>query len=56
MLNFLKDSFVDIKAAERMPEEKLVGKFLMGEFKYDDTQEEYTERYAKLIERVKEAK
>lgn len=56
MMNFLKDSFVDIKVAEKMDAEKLVGKHIMGEFKNVTDQEEYTDRYAKLIERMKGAK
>lgn len=56
MMNFLKDSFVDIKAAEKLPADKMVGKFIMGEFKHDETQEEYTSRYKKLIEQAKGAK
>ena len=56
MLNYLKDSFVDVKAAEKLPEEKLVGKHIMGEFKHDETQREYTEKYAEVIERMKGAK
>lgn len=56
MMNFLKDSFVDIKAAEKLPAEKLEGKFIMGEFKHDTEQSEYTDRYAEVIERMKGAK
>jgi len=53
MLNYLKESFVDIKAAEKLPAEKLVGKHIMGEFKNVKDQEEYTDLYAKIIERMK---
>jgi len=56
MLNYLKESFVDIKAAEKLPAEKLVGKHIMGEFKNVTDQEEYTDLYAKIIERMKGAK
>lgn len=56
MLTYLKDSFVDIKAAEKLPAEKLVDKHIMGEFKNVTDQEEYTDRYAKIIERMKGAK
>lgn len=56
MLRFLKDSFIDIKAAEKLPAEKLEGKFIMGEFKHVENQEEYTDKYAKIIERLKGAK
>lgn len=54
MMNFLKDSFIDIKAAERLPEEKKAGKFLMGEFKNVEGQPEYTEQYQKIIDSLKE--
>lgn len=56
MLNYLKDSFVDIKAAEKLPAEKMVGKHIMGEFKHVENQEEYTDKYAKIIEQLKGAK
>lgn len=52
MLNYLKDSFVDIKAAEKLPAEKLIGKHFMGEFKCV-VEPEYTEEYCKIIERFK---
>ena len=50
MLNWLKDSFVDDKASAKMTPEQLQGKFLMGEFKHV-TAPEYTEEYAKIIQR-----
>lgn len=53
MLNFLKDSFVDLKVVDKLPKEKTEGKFLMGEFKHDTDQEEYTSKYTKLIQAVK---
>lgn len=53
MLQFLKDSFIDVKVAEKLPAEKVAGKFLMGEFKNIETQEEYTDKYAKIIEALK---
>jgi len=53
MLKFLKDSFIDLKVAEKLPKEKTEGKFLMGEFKHDTDQEEYTDKYTKLIQAVK---
>lgn len=51
MMQWLKDSFIDIKVAEKLPEEKKVGKFLMGEFK-NVQQPEYTEEYQKIIDRL----
>lgn len=53
MLNYLKDSFVDVKAAERMTEEQLAGKHLMGEFKHETNKAEYTDKYKALIEHLK---
>lgn len=53
MLNFLKDNFIDIKAYDKLPEEKRAGKMLMGVFKDIDAPE-YTEEYDKIIERLKE--
>lgn len=50
MINYLKESFVDIKAAEKLPAEKLVGKHIMGEFKCVQMPE-YTEEYQKIIDR-----
>lgn len=50
MINYLKESFVDIKAAEKLPEDKLVGKHIMGEFKCVEMPE-YTEEYQKIIDR-----
>ncbi|MCT4632748.1 MAG: 2-oxoacid:ferredoxin oxidoreductase subunit beta [Firmicutes bacterium] len=48
MMKFLKDSFIDIKAYDRLDEEKCKDKFLMGEFK-DISAPEYTEEYQKII-------
>ncbi|WIF94720.1 2-oxoacid:ferredoxin oxidoreductase subunit beta [Caminicella sporogenes] len=50
MMKWLKDHAVDIKVAEKLPKEKLEGKFLIGEFK-NITEPEYTEEYMKIIER-----
>ena len=51
MLTFMKDSFVDVKAAAKMTEQQLEGKTLMGEFK-DIVLPEYTEEYQKIIDRL----
>lgn len=50
MMEFLKDSFVDAKAYEKLPEDKRQGKFIMGEFKCTEAPE-YTSEYMKIIER-----
>lgn len=55
MLNDLKDHFVDIKAAEKMTPELLVGKHIMGEFKCEEALE-YTEAYQKIIDRFRKEK
>ncbi len=49
MMQWLKDSFIDVKVAAKLPEEKLAGKFLMGEF-CNKEKPEYTEEYMKIIE------
>lgn len=55
MMKYLKDFAVDTKVAEKLPKEKLDGKFLIGEFK-KTTEPEYTEEYMKIIEMVRENK
>jgi 2-oxoglutarate ferredoxin oxidoreductase subunit beta len=55
MLKFLKDHFVDIKAAEKLPPEKMIGKFVMGEFKHETNREEYTDKYQNIIDQLKGA-
>ncbi|MDO9591600.1 MAG: thiamine pyrophosphate-dependent enzyme [Erysipelotrichaceae bacterium] len=52
MMNFLKDSFVDIKAVDRMTAEQLIGKHTMGEFKNTELPE-YTAEYQKIIDRFR---
>jgi 2-oxoglutarate ferredoxin oxidoreductase subunit beta len=51
MMQWLKDSFIDVKVAEKLPEDKKIGKFLMGEFKCE-IQPEYTEEYQKIVDRL----
>ncbi len=53
MLQYLKDSFVDIKSYNRMNDEKRVGKHTMGEFVNVDDVPEYTEQYDKLIKKFR---
>lgn len=55
MLTFLKDNFIDVKVAEKLPEEKKAGKILMGEFKCVEAPE-YTDEYQKIIDRFAEEK
>lgn len=49
MMTWLKDNFIDVKVAEKLPLEKKEGKFLMGEF-INIIEPEYTDQYAKIIE------
>ncbi len=51
MMQWLKDSFIDVKVAEKLPEDKKAGKILMGEFK-NVQQPEYTEEYQKIVDRL----
>lgn len=53
MIKYLKDAFIDIKVAEKLPEEKKAGKFLMGEFKNVENAVEYTDAYQTIIDRYK---
>ncbi len=53
MLKYLKESFVDIKVAEKLTEEQLAGKHIMGVFKNVTDKEEYTDKYEKIIQRMK---
>ena len=55
MTKALRDNFIDIKAFDKLPAEKLVGKVAIGEFKNVE-QPEYTEEYQKIIDRLKETK
>lgn len=56
MMDWLKKHAVNIKAADKMTEEQLEGKFLIGQL-YKESAPEYTQKYDKLIERLqKEAK
>ncbi len=53
MLRWLKDHFVDIKAAQKMTAEQMDGKFLMGEFKRVQAPE-YTEEYGRIIRQCRQ--
>ena len=55
MMNHLKDIAVPVKAAEKMTPEQLKGKVLTGVL-YKEEKPEYTEEYAKVIQRAKAAK
>jgi len=48
MIKALKDNTVNVKAAEKLEADKLVGKFLIGEL-YKETAPEYTASYDALI-------
>lgn len=49
IMEWLKDNAVNVTAASKLPPEKLVGKFLIGEL-YNSPQPEYTEEYKKIID------
>ncbi|HON88809.1 MAG TPA: 2-oxoacid:ferredoxin oxidoreductase subunit beta, partial [Spirochaetales bacterium] len=51
LLTMLKDNAVNIKAASALSEEKLKGKFLIGEF-VNKSEPEFTNEYAKMVEQV----
>ena len=55
MIKYLKDNFIDVKVAEKLPAEKVAGKHLMGEFKCVE-EPEYTAQYQKIIDRLAEDK
>lgn len=49
MIKYLKDYAIDVKAVDKLPKEKLEGKFIIGEFK-NISEPEYTQEYAKIID------
>ena len=49
MMKSLKENAVNAKAAEKLPKEKLEGKFLIGEF-FKSEEPEYTDEYKKIID------
>jgi len=51
MMNWQKDVCIDAKVAAKLPPEKLEGKILIGELSRDESKEEYTDMYMKIIER-----
>jgi 2-oxoglutarate ferredoxin oxidoreductase subunit beta len=53
MMEFIRDASIPIKSAEKLSKEELAGKIVIGEF-YEEQAPEYTEEYAKVIEKVRE--
>lgn len=51
MMNQFKDMTLPVKAADKLPPEKVAGKILIGEFHKEEVPE-YTELYAQVIERA----
>lgn len=51
MMEYLKNAAVTVKAAEKMSQDDLEGKIVIGEF-YKEEAPEYTEEYAKVIEKA----
>lgn len=52
MLNWFKESAVNVKAAAVLPPEKLAGKFLIGEL-HNQPEPEFTAEYAALVSQVR---
>ena len=48
MIDWIRKNTVRINQAKFMDEEELFNKYVIGEFRYDDTQPEYSEEYAKI--------
>ncbi len=51
LMNYYKNYAMDVKAAEKLSEEKKAGKFLIGEL-HKETKPEYVAEYMKLVEKV----
>jgi len=51
MMNWIKENSVSIKAAEKMSEEDLKNKFILGKF-VDIDKEDYGTKYHKMIDRI----
>jgi len=54
MLEWQRDHGVNIKAWDKLPEEKRAGKFPIGEFLDDTSRPEYTDSYYKMSKEVRE--
>ncbi len=54
MLKWQKEITVNLKAYEKMPEEKKAGKIPLGEFWKDESKPEYTEKYHEMVECLQE--
>jgi 2-oxoglutarate ferredoxin oxidoreductase subunit beta len=52
MMEWLKEHAVNVKAAAKLPKEKLEGKFIIGEL-HRNPQPEYTDEYGKIVESLK---
>lgn len=48
MMSYLKDNAINVSAWDKLPEEKKIGKFIVGEI-YNNKRVEYTEEYDKII-------
>ncbi|SFH48999.1 2-oxoglutarate ferredoxin oxidoreductase, beta subunit [Tindallia magadiensis] len=51
LMNYYKDNALEIKAANKLPEDKKVGKFIVGEFHHEE-KPEYVSEYMKMVEKV----
>lgn len=53
MMEFIRDASIPVKTAEKLTQEELAGKIVIGEF-YEEQAPEYTEEYARVIEKAQE--
>ena len=51
LMNYYKDYALDVKAAEKLPDEKKAGKFIIGEF-HNESKPEYVTEYLKVVEKL----
>jgi 2-oxoglutarate ferredoxin oxidoreductase subunit beta len=56
MIDWIESRVVSKKNAEKMSPEELEGKIITGEMYLNTERQEYTDEYAKLIERVQRKK
>ncbi|MBD3255045.1 MAG: 2-oxoacid:ferredoxin oxidoreductase subunit beta [Candidatus Lokiarchaeota archaeon] len=54
MIDWIKKNTVRRNQAKFMTEEELFNKYVIGEFRYDDTKPEYSEEYAKIQQKAME--
>ena len=55
MMRWMKDKSLPIKAAEKLPDDKIAGKFIRGIFRQEE-RAEYTKEYRRLINQLSKSK